>query len=142
MLDAPEGANGTALLLPSVALVFLNLAGELNEQLDALLNDSEIDHFARGVHVAKGNGYETTGYAAVGHLDGSGIGAIAFLRKRLLAAGQSLDVSGAHGQPLSLLRQLGLARSFGLSEEQRPFWANLLRPLPGMGWGVTRGAQA
>lgn len=78
----------------------------------------------------------------VEQMDGSGIGAIAFLRKRLLAAGQSLDVSGAHGQPLSLLRQLGLARSFGLSEEQRPFWANLLRPLPGMGWGVTRGAQA
>jgi len=78
----------------------------------------------------------------VEQMDGSGIGAIAFLRKRLLAAGQSLDVSGAHGQPLSLLRQLGLARSFGLSEEQRPFWANLLRPLPGMGWGVTRRAQA
>ena len=75
-------------------------------------------------------------------LDGSGIGAIAFLRKRLAAAGQSLELAGAHGQPLSLLRQLGLARCFGLSEERRSFWANLLRPLPGMGWGATRGAAA
>ena len=75
----------------------------------------------------------------VDQMDGSGIGAIAYLRKRLLAAGMSLDLSGAHGQPLSLLRQLGLARTFGLTEERRPLWANLLRPLPGMGW---RGAQA
>lgn len=75
-------------------------------------------------------------------LDGSGIGAIAFLRKRLTAAGHSLELAGAHGQPLALLRQLGLARSFGLSEERRPFWAGLLRPLPGMGWGATRGAAA
>ena len=78
----------------------------------------------------------------VDRMDGSGIGAIAFLRKRLSAAGQSLELSGAHGQPLALLRQLGLARSFGLTEERRPFWANLLRPLPGMGWGDARGAQA
>jgi stage II sporulation protein AA (anti-sigma F factor antagonist) len=75
-------------------------------------------------------------------LDGSGIGAIAFLRKRLTAAGQKLEVTGAHGQPLSMLRQLGLARSFGLSEERRSFWASLLRPLPGMGWGAERGAAA
>lgn len=80
--------------------------------------------------------------SAVERMDGSGVGAIAYLRKRLMAAGRRLDIAGAHGQPLSLLRQLGLARSFGLSEEQRPFWANLLRPLPGMGWGATRGAQA
>ncbi|MBX9748900.1 MAG: STAS domain-containing protein [Roseococcus sp.] len=75
----------------------------------------------------------------VDHMDGSGIGAIAFLRKRLLAAGLSLDLSGAHGQPLALLRKLGLARSFGLAEDRPSFWANLLRPLPGNGW---RGAQA
>ena len=78
----------------------------------------------------------------VEQMDGSGIGAIAYLRKRLMAAGRSLDVAGVHGQPLALLRQLGLARSFGLTEERRPFWANLLRPLPGMGWGATRSAQA
>jgi anti-anti-sigma factor len=75
-------------------------------------------------------------------LDGSGIGAIAFLRKRLAAAGQSLELAGAQGQPLALLRQLGLARAFGLSEERRSFWAGLLRPLPGMGWGSARGAAA
>jgi anti-anti-sigma factor len=75
-------------------------------------------------------------------LDGSGVGAIAFLRKRLAAAGQSLELAGAHGQPLSLLCQLGLGKCFGLSEERRSFWAGLLRPLPGMGWGATRGAAA
>jgi stage II sporulation protein AA (anti-sigma F factor antagonist) len=78
----------------------------------------------------------------VDQMDGSGVGAIAFLRKRLQAAGQNLDVSGARGQPLALLHQLGLARSFGLTEERRPFWSNLLRPLPGLGWGVTRDARA
>lgn len=75
-------------------------------------------------------------------MDGSGVGAIAFLRKRLAAAGQRLELAGAHGQPLSLLRQLGLAKCFGLAEERRSFWAGLLRPLPGMGWGATRGAAA
>lgn len=80
--------------------------------------------------------------SAVNQMDGSGIGAIAYLRKRLSAAGQRLDLTGAHGQPLALLRQLGLARSFGLTEERRPFWANLLRPLPGMGWGAVGGARS
>lgn len=80
--------------------------------------------------------------SAVELIDGSGIGAIAYLRKRLTVAGQSLDLSGVQGQPLALLSQLGLARSFGLTEERRPFWANLLRPLPGMGWGAARSAQA
>ena len=68
-------------------------------------------------------------------MDGSGIGAIAFLRKRLAAAGQKLDLAGVQGQPLSLIQQLGLAGTFGIAQERRPFWANLLRPLPGMGWG-------
>lgn len=77
--------------------------------------------------------------SAVERLDGSGIGAIAFLRKRLLAAGVSLNLAGVHGQPLALLRKLGLAPSFGLAEERPSFWANLLRPLPGASW---RGAQA
>lgn len=69
-------------------------------------------------------------------MDGSGIGAIAFLRKRLLAAGQAMEVVGAHGQPLALLRSLGLATVFGLEETRRPFWAGLFRPLPGTGWGA------
>lgn len=72
----------------------------------------------------------------VERLDGSGIGAIAFLRKRLLAAGQALEVVGAHGQPLALLRSLGLASLFGLEAARRPFWSILLRPLPGTGWGA------
>jgi len=69
-------------------------------------------------------------------LDGSGVGAIGFLRKRLLAAGHRLELAGVRGQPLALLRQLGLARTLGLPERRQPFWAGLLRPLPGMAWGA------
>jgi len=72
----------------------------------------------------------------VERMDGSGIGAIAFLRKRLLAAGQSMEVVGAHGQPLALLRSLGLADLFGLETARRPLWSTLFRPLPGTGWGA------
>ncbi len=72
----------------------------------------------------------------VERLDGSGIGAIAFLRKRLLAAGQAMEVVGANGQPLALLRMLGLAAVFGLEEARRPFWSGLFRPLPGHGWSL------
>jgi anti-anti-sigma factor len=48
--------------------------------------------------------------SGVSLLDGSGVGAIAFLFKRLLARGCALCVAGASGQPLSLLRELGLTR--------------------------------
>lgn len=43
-------------------------------------------------------------------IDGSGIGALAFLHRRLTAAGRKLGVSGAQGQPRDCLQDLGLTR--------------------------------
>lgn len=50
-------------------------------------------------------------------MDGAGVGAVAHLYKRLAARGLRLRVEGASGQPLALLRQLGVARL--LSAERR-----------------------
>lgn len=72
----------------------------------------------------------------VDRMDGSGIGAIAFLAKRLRAAGLALDVEGARGQPLALLRELGLAALFGLEPRRMNPLALLARPLPGLRWGA------
>ena len=51
----------------------------------------------------------------VTYMDGSGIGALAFTFKRLAAHGYSLKVEGATGQPLALLRKLGLDRTLGIT---------------------------
>jgi anti-anti-sigma factor len=50
----------------------------------------------------------------VNYLDGAGIGAVAFLFKRLAAKGRRVRLQGATGQPLDMLRALGLGRVFGL----------------------------
>ncbi len=50
----------------------------------------------------------------VTYLDGSGVGAIAFAFKRLAARGLQLTVAGASGQPLAMLRRLGLDSILGL----------------------------
>jgi anti-anti-sigma factor len=54
----------------------------------------------------------------VGYLDGSGIGAMAYLFKRLAANGRRLRLQGARGQPLATLRALGLGRVFGLDARE------------------------
>jgi anti-anti-sigma factor len=50
----------------------------------------------------------------VSYLDGAGIGAVAYLFKRLAAKGRNLRLQGVIGQPLAALRQFGLAQVFGL----------------------------
>ena len=52
--------------------------------------------------------------SAVHAIDGSGVGALAFLFKRLAARGRKLVVIGVGGEVLRLLTELGLARSLGL----------------------------
>ncbi len=52
-------------------------------------------------------------------MDGSGVGAIAFLFKRLTARGVKLALNGVGGQPLAMLQDLGLTRVLGLAESQR-----------------------
>lgn len=53
-------------------------------------------------------------------LDGSAIGAISFLFRRLTAQGRKLAVEGASGQPLRLLRDLGIATLLGLAAPAAP----------------------
>lgn len=53
---------------------------------------------------------------AVNAIDGSGIGAIAYLFKRLMARDRTLVVQGASGQPRSLLNELGLAATLGVEK--------------------------
>jgi stage II sporulation protein AA (anti-sigma F factor antagonist) len=55
-------------------------------------------------------------------LDGAGLGAIAYLFKRLMARERRLKVVGASGQPLTLLDGLGLRGPLGLPT------------VPGTGW--------
>ena len=57
--------------------------------------------------------------SGLGTIDGCGIGAIAFLFKRLMARGMTLVASGASGQPLAMLRELGLASVLGLTPPAR-----------------------
>ncbi len=51
----------------------------------------------------------------VTYMDGSGVGALAFTFKRLAAHGYTLKLAGASGQPLALLRKLGLGRTLGIA---------------------------
>jgi len=51
----------------------------------------------------------TVDLSSVEFIDSSGVGALVFLHKRLVAAGQKLVVTGLKGQPLELLSYLRLA---------------------------------
>jgi anti-anti-sigma regulatory factor len=64
-------------------------------------------------------------FTGVSLIDGSGVGAIAFLFKRLHAQGRPLSIVGAAGQPLALLRRLGVAGLLGVPAEgrKRPLFA-------------------
>ena len=48
-------------------------------------------------------------------MDSSGIGAIVYLYKRLTAAGRKMQIVGASGQPLELLKTLRIDRSIAVS---------------------------
>lgn len=70
-------------------------------------------------------------FSNVTFIDGSGLGAISFLFKRLTARGRRLTVSGVSGQPLAMLRHLGLAGLLGLDGEGH---RSSFLSLPGMAW--------
>lgn len=57
--------------------------------------------------------------SGVASMDGSGLGAITYMFKRLVARGRQLVVTGVSGQPLDMLTELGLTRILGL-ETPRP----------------------
>jgi anti-anti-sigma regulatory factor len=50
----------------------------------------------------------TADLSSVTSIDGSGIGALAFLHRRLASAGRRLSLAGARGQPRVCLQDLGL----------------------------------
>ena len=52
----------------------------------------------------------------VNYLDGSGVGAIAYIFKRLQARGYNLTVQGATGQPRRMLWILGIGSVLGADE--------------------------
>ena len=56
----------------------------------------------------------------VASMDGSGLGAITYMFKRLVARGRQLVVTGASGQPLEMLTELGLTRIIGLEADPPP----------------------
>jgi anti-anti-sigma factor len=58
-------------------------------------------------------------------MDGTGVGALAFLFKRLVARGRKLIVTGVSGQPLALLNELGLADLLGIPASLKPKRAGL-----------------
>lgn len=58
-------------------------------------------------------------FSSVTYLDGAGLGAVAYLFKRLAAHGRRLRLQGVIGQPSTMLRDLRLGRVFGL-EPSRP----------------------
>lgn len=70
-------------------------------------------------------------FSNVTFIDGSGLGAISILFKRLTARGRRLTVSGVSGQPLAMLRHLGLAGLLGLDGEGH---RSSFLSLPGMAW--------
>ena len=59
--------------------------------------------------LATTDGDVTIDLSAVEFIDSSGVGALVFLHKRLVAAGRKLRVMGLQGQPLELLTYLRFA---------------------------------
>ena len=49
-------------------------------------------------------------------MDGSGIGALSFLFKRLTARRRKLVLNGVAGQPLAMIGELGLLRTLGIAD--------------------------
>lgn len=106
-------------------LVRLHLRGGLDTDASRGLRDSLVALAAveaRNVVIDLSN---------VTFIDGSGLGALSFLFKRLTARGRRMTLAGVSGQPLAMLRHLGLAKTFGVKEAgaRRSFFS-----MPGMVW--------
>ena len=62
-------------------------------------------------------------------IDGSGVGALAFVFKRLAAAGHTLTVRHASGQPFALLDATGLLQTLSPIARRPGLWAQLAAAL-------------
>lgn len=56
-----------------------------------------------------GSSVVTIDMSSITLLDGAGIGAVAYLYRRITASGRRVEVNGARGQPLAYMNELGLA---------------------------------
>ena len=89
-------------------LVRLHLRGGLDSEASRTIHDSLAALAAVDAHEV------VIDLSHVTFIDGSGLGALSFLFKRLTARGRRLRLAGVSGQPLAMLRHLGLARSLGV----------------------------
>jgi anti-anti-sigma factor len=105
----PIVTDTTILNLPTV----LNLQGTLDGDAVTALRD-KLAAIVRGQSASV-----TVDLSDVSFIDGAGVGALAFLFRRLTACGRKLQVIGVSGQPLAFLRDLGLAKTLGLPSAQR-----------------------
>ena len=78
--------------------------------------------------LAASNGDVVIDLARTETLDGSGVGALVFTFKRLVANGNRLTVRNVSGQPLNVLNECGLLRSLG-QEQSEGFLRTALRRL-------------
>lgn len=106
-------------------LVRLHLRGGLDSEASRSMRDSLV---ALAAVEAKD---VVIDLSHVTFLDGSGVGALSFLFKRLASRGRRLALAGVSGQPLAMLRHLGLAKTLGIQERgvRRSFFS-----IPGMAW--------
>lgn len=93
------------------ATVSLDFASEDTMRAVTVLVDDIAAAVRRG-------GCVTLDLSAVMHLDGAGMGAIAYLYRRMRAGGRDVRLGGVRGQPLAYLTDLGLARTFDLPAAQ------------------------
>ena len=113
----------TAIHIGEAALT-LSLAGRLDAEAAEMLRPA-VERLVADAHPAV-----VVDFQQVGFMDGAGLGAIAYLAKRL---GRRMALTGVSGQPLALLHHLGLDGVFGLPAAAKPRRAN--RAPAALAWG-------
>jgi anti-anti-sigma factor len=89
-------------------LIEMHLIGRLDGAATAMLRQG-LDAVA-----LYGDGDVVLDFREVTFIDGSAVGAVAYLFKRLTADGRKLRVTGATGQPCAMLVELGIATLLGI----------------------------
>lgn len=80
--------------------------------------------------LAHSNGDVVIDLARTELLDGSGVGALVYTFKRLVAGGNRLTVRNVSGQPLNMLNDCGLLRTLSAERRDGFLSATLRRVLP------------